>query len=134
MTAEPIPTKAKRGDLVVIVTQHSDYIIGKGSQQHTDCQIAVVSNITREGLVKAIRWAYNHGEKWDEPTLLSRLGRIETHLVPATKVDVTAALGTAKAHRWPNGGTMPYDSLDEVREAIRPHLLKQPAAAKGGAP
>jgi hypothetical protein len=124
-------TKAKRGDLVAIVQEHRDYIIGQGATKHTTCQIAVVSSITREGLVKAVRWAYNHGEKWDDPTPLAHLGRIETHLVPAAKIDVAAALEAAKAHSWPSGSTMPYASLDEVRDALRPHLFA-PATAKAG--
>jgi hypothetical protein len=131
-TANAPPTKAKRGDLVIVVQEHHDYIIGKGAQGHTTCEIGVVSSVTREGLVKAFRWARYYGEAYDDPTLLARMCRVvQTPIVPASVIDVPAAMAAAKAHQWPSGGTMPFESLDEVREALRPHLLQQPASTGG---
>lgn len=116
--------KARRGDLVVVHTTHHDYIIGvgEGVRSHDEFTVGVVTSITREGLVKAYRPV-----GYDSPILLAHLSRQlqQTYLMPQTRVDVAGALKTAAAHTWPGHDySRYYDTLDEVKVALRPHLIK----------
>lgn len=114
--------KARRGDIAVIVTQVSDYVIGQGASERTQVEICEVTNITREGIVKAVRKA-NWGAD-SAPVSLDRWAHHhEVLIVPKTDIDVPAAIATAAANPWPHNG-MPgkyYDTLAEAREALRPH-------------
>lgn len=115
--------KARRGDLVVVHTLHRYYVIGQGQQSHDEFTVGVVTNITRDGAVKAYRPA-----GFSEPLPLAYLGRAlqQMYLVPQSRIDVPAALKAAEAHTWP-GNDYPryYDTLDEVKDALRPHLIGQ---------
>lgn len=120
---------AKRGDLAIIERERSFH---SQSSRETSIAYAVmlVVSITRDGEVKAVkdlRWGEGD-DVWAQPTrLIHGLQRIL--IVPKGEVDVPGALATAGAHTWP-GGTQPrdYDSLDAVRDALRPHLLTKEAA------
>jgi hypothetical protein len=116
-TEEP---SARRGDLVVVHTTHLHYIVGEGNRSHDEFAVGVVTNITRGGLVKAYRPV-----GYDTPVLIERLGRQlqQVYLMARSRIDVDAALDTARRHTWP-GYDQPryYDTLGEVKDALRPHL------------
>ena len=131
MSAPAESTRARRGDLAVIVTEHHEYEIHDGhtrSLDYTTVELYTTTNITRDGRVKAVRHVrYTDGP----PVPLDRFLRSTTvHLIPADRIDVAAATEAARAHRWPHGdkygpGTgdfMPFASLDEARQALRPHV------------
>lgn len=107
---------------MVVHTVHHDYIISQGHRSHDEFTVGVVTNITRDGQVKAYRPV-----GWDSPLPLARMGRQlqQTYLMPQTQIDVLGAQKAASEHTWP-GGTTPryYDTLDEVKAALRPHLIK----------
>lgn len=135
MNAATEPTRAKRGDLVIVAREYRDYIIGQPSREYTTCEVGTVTSITRDGVVKAFRSVHYYGQDGcEESTQLSYLPKpFEALIVPAAKIDVQAALKTAYEHCWPSGHPcMPYGSLAEVREALRPHLLVSTDAAGEG--
>ena len=116
-TAEaPAHTVAKRGMVLVHEITRRDYIIGEGPREHTDCELGIVTSITRDGLVKRYRNAW--GGEQDGPA--GRMFRGRVHLAPG--IDPEPAMAAAKAHCWPGhpGQPKPYGSLAEVREALRP--------------
>lgn len=110
--------KAKRGDLVVIVTRVPDFVIGQPAASRDQVDVCEVTSITRDGVIKAVRKA-----SWGMTVEMSRwTNRHQTYVVPKADIDVAAAMETAAANPWHNG--MPgkyYDSLDEVREMLRQH-------------
>ena len=127
--------RVKRGDLVIIVQEHRDYIIGGGAQESTTCEIGIVSSISRDGVIKAFKPArYSDEPNGGTPVHLERLPKvILTPFIPATRIDIPAALKVARDHQWGSGHPyMPFDSLDEVRAALKPCLLDAPAAKATG--
>jgi hypothetical protein len=134
---EPAFTPARRGDLAVLVTEHHEYEIRDGHYrplEYTTAELYTVTNITRDRRVKAVR----HVRYTDGPALPldPYLRRATIYLVLADRIDVAAAINAAREHRWPHGDTygpgsgdfMPFASLAEISEALRPYD-KQPAAA-----
>ena len=112
MTFQP----ARRGDLAVIVSTTRDYVLGAGASERTAVTVGIVTSITREGIVKMVdgRKLWNHQRAF---------------VVPATRIDVEAALAIAAAHVWPgHTSAMPYASVAEARAALRPALLSATAA------
>lgn len=112
--------KAKRGDIAVIVTERRDYYIGQETQTRTEVTLHVVTSITREGIVKAVR------DVWDgsTPVPLDRVHacRSALYIVPQGDVDVPAAMATARAHTYPNSDTpMAYASVAEVKAMLSGH-------------
>jgi hypothetical protein len=131
-TAGP-KTRAKRGDLIVIHTQSTDYSRGSrvGPVTTDEWEVALVTSITREGWVRRFRRCedLDPGSKGHE---LARWGRVQDwSLVPLNRIDSQAALATAACHVWP-GHEMPmtYRSLEEVRAALRPHRIDPADAAQ----
>jgi hypothetical protein len=114
---------AKRGDLVVVESAHTDYVIGQGCKSHQEFTVAVVTNITREGQIKAVRPV-----GYSSTVELARMvGFRKAHLVPKKNIDVDAATKAAAEHTWTGraGGTPKYfDTLDAARDVLRPHLIK----------
>jgi hypothetical protein len=114
---------AKRGDLTVIESAHTDYVIGQGCKTHMEFVIAVVTSITRAGVVKAVRPA-----GYSAPVEIARMvGFRKAHLVPKKNIDVDAATKAAAEHTWTGraGDTPKYfDTLDAARDVLRPHLIK----------
>jgi hypothetical protein len=114
---------AKRGDLVVVESVHTDFVIGKGCNSHPEFVVAVVTNITRECLIKAVRpVGYSHTVE-----LTRMVGFRKAHLVPKARIDVDAALKAAAEHTWTGkpGDTPKYfDTLDAARDVLRPHLIE----------
>jgi hypothetical protein len=123
-------TPAKRGDLVIIVQQHRDYVIGTGSVESTTCEIGIISSVTRAGAVKAYRSPrYRHEPGGGQSVPLAYLPRATALLVPAASIDLEAALSVAEEHCWYGDGRefdsyRPFDSVDEVRAALKPCLIE----------
>jgi hypothetical protein len=125
--------RARRGDLVVVHTRDTSYDRGSrvGPVTTHEWQIGVVTSVTREGLVKAVRYCYDTtpGSKgWT----LARGGRVQGwQLVPRGRIDTAGALATAACHVYPGSEhSRGYASEGEVREALRPHLAGGPHAAE----
>ncbi len=110
--------KARRGDIAVLVTERRNYYIGRGSTVHTDVEIALVTSVTREGTVKAVRHVGS-----DTTLPVARLPRHTVHIVSAAEFDVAAVLESARAHCWPGhpDQVKPYASLAEVRDMLQQH-------------
>lgn len=115
--------RAKRGDLVALIATTHDYVIGQGSQERTTVEVCEVTSITRDGAVKAARRLDSETstpiERWH--------GVTQRLLIPADTIDKTAAVQTVLSHTWdghPNQ-TKAYESINEARAALRPHLLAQ---------
>jgi len=110
---------AKRGDLVVVETTDS-YADGGHLNGVPAFRVAKVVSVTKDGKVKA----FVTGD--DPPRRVEHLPRDhKLHVVSADHIDVDAALVTARDNPWPHAPEhkgKAYDSLDEVREALRPHL------------
>ena len=120
MTTTAAKPRTRRGDLAVIERVRIDHA-RTGRTETTEFAIMLVSNLTRDGHVKAvkdIRW----GDDVHTQPIDRMLGFQRAHIVGQDEIDVPAAIATARAHTYP-GSTTPrdYASLDDVREALRPH-------------
>ena len=86
-----------------------------------------VCSVTREGRAKAVRDDRYPGDGHNvpHPQPLDQMPAFRNILiVPKTDIDVDAAIATARAHTFPDSTTpRPYGSLDDVRAALRPHLV-----------
>lgn len=128
-------TTAKRGDLVVIHTVATSWSASYERTETDHFEVGVVTSVTRDGNVK--RW--RRGDDFQESDYLGRpnrghemplTGYKSRRIMPAADIDVAGALATFACHVWPgHEHTMPYGSLDEVREAMRPHLKASPGHA-----
>jgi hypothetical protein len=116
VTTQPI-TRVRRGDLAIIERINVSHST-TGRTETTEYAVMVVSNLTREGRVKAVR---DTDCAYAQP--LDRIvGFQRVFTVAQAEIDVAGAITTARAHVYPNSTTpRPYDSLDEVRAALRPH-------------
>jgi hypothetical protein len=115
---ETTPKKARRGDLIVVHTHQREL----GGYDHF--RVGVVTNITRDGLVKKVQIDGNCA-----PIPLDCVGvDIRAYWIqPQDEIDVQAALATAATNPWTHNADLkgkPYDTLDEVKAALRPHLTK----------
>lgn len=124
--------KAKRGDLVVIQCKDLDSIASKG-RDHDRFTVGIVTNITRDGLVKGYQEIGYAGSLYqmkidvksprrhDKP-----VGFVKMYVQSQGQIDVQAALEAAKENRWSVGGTqgMPFDSIEAVKAALKPCLRK----------
>lgn len=128
-------TTAKRGDLVVIHTVMTSYSASYERSETDHFDVGVVTSVTRDGNVK--RW--RRGDDFQDSDYLGRPNRGQDipstgyqsrRIMPAGQIDVTGALATAACHVWPGHEyTQPYGSLDEVKDALRPHLKTSPGQA-----
>lgn len=115
-------TRARRGDLAVIEKIRVDH----SSTGRTECveyAVMLVSNLTRDGQVKAVK-----DVRWGDDTYTQPLDRMlgfqRLYLIAQASIDVVAAIAAVRAHIYPNSTTpRNYDSLKAVREALRPHLI-----------
>jgi hypothetical protein len=109
-------TKARPGDLIVVHV-HPEEIKKRGGWSRF--YVGVVTSITRDDVVATWRRA---GES--TPRNLDDVMVLQYWIMTQDKVDVTAALDTAASNPWPHAPEhkgMPYRTMDEVREALRPH-------------
>jgi hypothetical protein len=131
MTVTPEFRPARRGDGIVVGTRHSGYTIPEPGRTETyeydSYEVGTVTGITRDGLVRTWRvaWASDADRKQELPR-----DRIGYWLLPAAEIDVAACLAAYRAHHYPgheDGLPQPYASLEEVRDAMRPHRKGTPS-------
>lgn len=117
--------KARRGDLVAVVAERHDYIIGQERKPRTTVELAVVTSVTRDGIVKLVRHAWQS----DDHKGVKLYPWESVRVVSKDTIDVAQAIEIARSHHWPTtgAGVMPFDSVDECREAIRPALRERAA-------
>jgi hypothetical protein len=122
---------ARRGDLVVIHLRRRDWHVGQ-PREYDDFWLGQVTSVTRAGLVRLYRPAGTFA--WDTdgrgrpgkgqplPSLWFERAAIKSQ----KEIDVPGALATAACHTWPGheGHVRGYDTLAEVKAALRPHLLE----------
>ena len=117
--------KAKRGDSIAIVKESRSYVIGQGSTTKTEVELATVTNITRDGQVKAFRSAWGGA-----PQPLDRvIGFKQLLVIPNAVVSNADVMAVASAHHYVGHPGQPksWDSLEEVREALKPYRVAVPA-------
>lgn len=113
---------ARRGDLVIVQRSTLQGTRdGRGQTVHR-FTAARVTSITRDGIVKAFQ---EHSSPI--PYQVKHEPRsTRYHIIPQEKIDVEAALATARANPWNAAGGhlgKPYYSLAEVRDAMKPHMI-----------
>lgn len=115
---------ARRGDLVVVEETTVTSFIGARSVATSRYTVAVVTSVTRDGAVKAFRVDRYQTENGETRQVARLAAGTRLLTFPKEKINVAAAQQTAREHTWPGGqSSMPYNTLDEVREALRPHLV-----------
>jgi hypothetical protein len=117
-----VETRVRRGDLAVVERVNVSHST-TGRTEAIEYAVMVVSNLTREGRIKAVR-----DPRWSDDAHTQPLERIvgfrRVHTMSQTEIDVTAAIDAARDHVYPGSTTpRPYDSLDEVRAALAPHRI-----------
>lgn len=118
---DPTFSPARRGDLAIVVKDSTHFVIGQGTVESTDAYVCVVTNITRQGHVVAVRMPGDH--EGDRPSRLEHMGRTSVFVCSQARVDVAAAVAAAEAHTWPGHSyPMPFESLEEARACVRPFL------------
>lgn len=114
---------ARKGDLIVVECVSHSYAVKGPRTVNTTYRVGVVDSASRTGTVKTWR-AVGYGDQ-----LLSSYAqgvKYDKHWVMSEKdVDVDGALGAAKAHHWEGhpGQPQDFDTLDEVRAALRPFKI-----------
>lgn len=122
MTAMTAPTcKAKRGDLVALELRRSYVHASSGRHESTAWEVREVAGITRDGAVRTTR-------RLDDPDgrpirLELEHGLISRRVIGATTVDLDAVKAAVLAHTYdgPAGTLKPFDTLEELRDTVRPH-------------
>jgi hypothetical protein len=122
--SKPLSTeqiRVRRGDLAVIERINVSHSTTEGRTETTEYVVMVVSNLTREGRIKAVR-----DTRWSDSGYAQPLERMagfqRVHTVAQADIDVDAATAAARAHVYPGSITpRPYASLDDVRAALAPH-------------
>ena len=117
--------KAKRGDLVVIVQNVRDYYTNGPVRTRTQVSAGKVTSVTREGVVKTamVPFSAESDGSWSR----ERSNNSRTLIVPKDQVDVESAINAYRQQRYPStDSTMvrPLDSVDAMRELLRPFLTK----------
>lgn len=112
--------RVRRGDLAIVERVNVSHST-TGRTETTEYTVMVVSNLTREGRIKAVR-----DPRWGDAAYAQPLERIigfrRVHTVSQAQINVAAAVATARAHVYSGSTTpRPYNSLDDVRAAIGPH-------------
>ncbi len=114
---------AKRGDLAVVVRTQRDFYQDRPTVTRTEVTFGVVTSITRDGVAKSFR------DAWDHVGPVKLYGNETVYIVPRVETDVDAAMRTAREHVFPNSDTpMPFGSLDEAKDVLRP-LRRESAPA-----
>jgi hypothetical protein len=120
---------ARRGDLVVVEETTVTHMIGARSAATTRYTVAVVTSVTRDGAVKSLREDHRAAGTGAVREVRRMGPRVRLLTFPKDQIDVAAAQQAARDHTWPGGQpSRPFDTLDEVRDALRP-FLRQSATA-----
>lgn len=119
----PTMSKARRGDLVAIVSTRTTYTIGQPTTTKEEVELAVVDGVTREGKVRTVRDVYG-----SEKRRIDRwVGFRQCLVIERERVDVDGAMDGYADHRYVEGkpGVRPFSSVDECREFVRRFLIEQ---------
>lgn len=121
-TDPTVTTRARRGDLAVVVSRTMTSVVHGQSYEKSRITLGRVSSVTRAGLVKRYETATfadaDDREQGVQP-------RERVLIVSADTVDVEAVLTQYRKRTWrATGGTdsdmiRPYESMDDVRDAIK---------------
>lgn len=118
------PVGIKRGDLVVTCTEHSYVGFGKGRITYDAYELWIATSVTREGRIKALR-SVRHGDDGYSKPLQDIFGLKSLTFVAKTRIEVAGAIQAAREHHaGSDHGFAPFRTLDEVRDALRPCLIK----------
>ena len=109
--------RAKRGDCVAVVRTERTYYIGQPNTERTSVVVGRVTSTTRDGVVKGLEDC--QGYAMGDP------GAHRTLIIPADKVSPDDVMRVAREHHWPDhpGQPMPWDTVEALREALRPFLI-----------
>jgi hypothetical protein len=129
----PLRSRGKRGDLAIRETESGSFVQGRGYEQSKQFELVRVTNVTRDGEVTGYHsLAHGDPQPGQQPTKVRawRGYRQTFHVIPAKSIDADAAIATIRGNRWhtdrpvasDNSGK-PYDSLDEIKAALAPHVL-----------
>ena len=138
-SAEPAPpvavlaSRARKGDLVLIETEHSYDLLNGGRRRTISYQLCVVGAATRDGTVKATLdpSAYAAGR---QPLQLSmRVGR--RWVLGQDRVDVDGAMRSLAAERSNQFGTVQdFETFEEAQEFVSGHLKGKSGEPTEGSP
>lgn len=112
-------TPAKRGDLVALVVTEFTTAADFSRTAKQRVRLATVTSVTREGVVKSAQTPdrFFYRSRIDAP-------RYTVALIPADKVDTTAALEAYAQRRYPTAPTSsqipPFDDLQAARAFLAP--------------
>lgn len=134
--APPVPvpaSRARKGDLVLIETEHSYDFLNGGRRRTTSYQLCVVGAATRDGTVKATLdpSAYHAGR---QPLQLSkRAGR--RWVLGQDRVDVDGAMRSLAAERSNRfGAVQDFESFEQAQEFVSGHLKGESGLSTKGFP
>jgi hypothetical protein len=117
-------TPAKRGDIAVIPITFRALYIGSAGTTTTEYHVTIVTSVTRDGNVKAVRTVDS-----DTVIPLNRFysgGRRGQIMIAAkNKCDVAGVIESVKLHTWPGHPNQikAYTSWDEVRDMVLSHKI-----------
>ena len=110
---------AKRGDWLAVVTTETMWYIGQPNETRERVDLMQVTSCKRDGYVKECRDASGYIDtRWTTGRVL---------IIPPSVVASDDVRRVALAHHWdghPNQ-PKPFDSLNEVRDALRPYRLER---------
>lgn len=120
MTGTDTTIKARRGDLAVIERRNSTAVWNGHTTRSYAYDVVLVTSVTRAGEVKAVREI-----QWGDDVAVQPIARIvgleSVRTISKDIVNVPEVIAHVRTHTYPNSVTpMPYESLQAVREAIRP--------------
>lgn len=111
--------KAKRGDLVAIVSHHTAYVVGQDTREYEQTKLGIVTGITRDGIVKRYRSPFSQED--DNPREQKVDPTRERYLIaPQSDIDVSAAMAAYKERCW-DGDTMirPFETVADACAFVR---------------
>lgn len=109
--------KARRGDVFAVVSTERTWYIGQANDERVRVDVGQVTSCTRDGFVKAAVDCRGYQlTSWATGRVL---------VIPADKVSPDDVLRVAREHHYEGhpGQPKPFDSPEELREALRPHLV-----------
>lgn len=120
MTETDTQIKARRGDLAVIERRTSMAMVHGRTEQTYAYAVVLVTSVTRTGGVKAVREI-----QWGNDVAVQPVARImgleSIRIISKDVVNVPEVIAHVQTHTYPGHNTpMPYESLQAVRDAIRP--------------
>jgi len=117
--------KASRGDaiVIVIVSQESNYVTGAARTTSTRVELGIVTNITRDGLVKKFRAAAYQDSS--PRTLDTVIGFQRTLVIPTSQISTQDVEAVARNHHFDGhpGQAKPFSSVDEAKAALKPYVI-----------